>query len=187
MARRGLDAGQVVDAAITVADADGLEAVTIARVAADLGVRAPSLYNHVASRDALLDGIAARAHAELAAALRDATVGRSGPDAVRAAAHAYRAWAHAAPGRYAAAQRPLPSGAEAVEVLRGVLRAWALEGDAEIHAIRAIRSALHGFAALELGGGFGMKVDLDTSFDTLVDLLATGLGAPPRKRGQTVH
>ena len=54
MPRRGLDRARVVAAAGDIADAEGLEAVTLARVAQQLGVRSPSLYNHVAGRDGLL-------------------------------------------------------------------------------------------------------------------------------------
>ena len=59
MPRMGLDAERVVDAAAGIADAEGLEAVTLARVAGELGVRAPSLYNHVDGRDDVLRAIAA--------------------------------------------------------------------------------------------------------------------------------
>jgi AcrR family transcriptional regulator len=183
VARRGLDAEQVTDAAVAVADADGLAAVTIARVAADLGVRAPSLYNHVASRGALIEAVARRGYAEATAALQDAAVGRSGPDAIRAVAIAYRAYAHAAPGRYAATQRALPGepGAAAmVAVMSGALRGWKLQGDEEIHAIRALRSALHGFVILELGDGFAIDLDLDESYARLVETLIKGLGKPGR-------
>lgn len=84
MPRMGLDAGRVVEAAAGIADADGLEAVTLARVAADLGVRAPSLYNHVDGRRDLLRAIAVLGVRELTAALREATVGRSGAEALAA-------------------------------------------------------------------------------------------------------
>jgi AcrR family transcriptional regulator len=51
----GLTAPAIVEAAIAVADADGLDAVSIRRVAALLGVRPMSLYTHIASKDELLD------------------------------------------------------------------------------------------------------------------------------------
>lgn len=181
MPRRGLDPAQVTDAAVAVADAEGLAAVTLARIAADLGVRAPSLYNHVDSREALIDTIARRAYVEVADALQASCVGRSGPEAVRAMAQAYRAYARAAPGRYAATQRALPEepGATAVVgILGGVLRAWNLEGDAEIHAIRTVRSALHGFVTLELNDGFALELPTDASYAHLVELLIVGLGEP---------
>jgi AcrR family transcriptional regulator len=181
--RRGLDAGQVVDAAAATADADGLEAVTLAAVAQALGVRSPSLYNHVAGRDGLLRALALRALGELAAVLREASVGRAGPDALAAAARAYRAYARAHPGRYAATLRaPAPgddehaaAGQDVLDVVLAVLRGWEKRGDEAVHAVRAVRSALHGFVALEAAGGFGLPVDLEASFDRLVATLAAGL------------
>jgi AcrR family transcriptional regulator len=55
---------QVTAAAIGVADQDGLDAVTMRRVAAELGTGAASLYRYVASRDDLLDLMADSAGAE---------------------------------------------------------------------------------------------------------------------------
>ena len=148
-----------------------------------LGVRAPSLYNHVDGRAGLLRALALRGVRELTAALREAAVGRSGPDALGATAHAYRAYAHAHPGLYAATvAAPAPDDAahqaaarETVDVVFAVLRGWNLEGDDAVHAARAFRSTVHGFVVLEAAGGFGIPVDLDDSFDRLVATLAGGL------------
>jgi AcrR family transcriptional regulator len=186
MPRMGLDAGRVVDVAARIADAEGLEAVTLARVAGDLGVRAPSLYNHVDGRADLLRAIAVVGVRELTAALREAAVGRSSADALIAAARAYRAYARAHPGRYAATVAAPTRGdedhraaaAEAVDVMLAIMRGWDLEGDDAIHAVRAFRSAVHGFVAIEAADGFGMAVDVDASFDRLVATLAQGLGEP---------
>lgn len=46
---------QVVEAAIRLADAEGLAAVTMRRIAADIGAGAMSLYTYVPNRDRLLD------------------------------------------------------------------------------------------------------------------------------------
>jgi AcrR family transcriptional regulator len=185
MPRRGLDGATVVEAAARIADDEGLEAVSVARVAGDLGVRAPSLYNHVAGLDGLRRGIAVRALGELGDALRSVTVGRAGTDALTALARAYRAYAHAHPGSYAATQWVPGAGDEehahaagaVVGVVLGVLRAWGVEGEEAIHATRAIRSALHGFVTIEQGGGFGLDVDVEDSFDWLVARLSDGLTA----------
>jgi AcrR family transcriptional regulator len=190
VARRGLDHDAVVAAAAALADEEGLDAVTLARVAERLGVRPPSLYNHVADRAALLRGIALVGMAELNERLSAAAVGRSGRDALQATAAAYRAYAVTRPGRYEAITRaPDPDDAEAlaagavvVETIFAVLRAWPIEGDEAIHAARVVRSALHGFAAIERGDGFGIALSVDASFDRLVAALAAGLdawGEPP--------
>jgi AcrR family transcriptional regulator len=179
----GLDAARVVDTAAAIADAEGLQAVTLARVAGDLGVRAPSLYNHVDGLPGLLRAVALLAVRELTAVLRDAAVGRSGEEALAVTARAYREYAREHPGRYAASVAPPTSddaehraaAKETYEVVAAVLRGWDLDGDEAIHAARTFRSAVHGFVALEAAGGFGIPLDLDESFDRLVATLAAGL------------
>ncbi len=183
MARRGLDPEQVVLAAAAVADADGLEAVTIARVAADLGVRAPSLYNHIDSREALVRGVGLLGTQELGEVMTAAAVGRSGADALGAMARACRHYARAHPGRYAAGiSAPGPDeaeraagGAATVQAMGAVLREWKLQGDDLIHAARSVRSAVHGFITLEAAGGFGYPTGVDASFEALIALLIAGL------------
>ncbi|WP_410875252.1 TetR/AcrR family transcriptional regulator C-terminal domain-containing protein [Nocardia sp. A7] len=55
--RQPLSRERVLDAAIRVADRGGVQAVTMRRVAQELGVEAMSLYNHVPNKDAILDGV----------------------------------------------------------------------------------------------------------------------------------
>ena len=187
MPRAGLSTAAVVAAAADIADAEGLDRLTLARVAAAAGVRTPSLYNHVESLDDVRRRVALLALRDLADALRDAAVGRGGDDALTAMADAYRAYARRHPGRYAATQRAPAEGDEemraaakgAVDVVLAILRGYGLEGDDAIHAARAVRSALHGFVALEAGGGFGIPVDLDESYARMVRALARGLREAP--------
>ena len=55
-----LDVEQVIDAALAVLDADGLDAVTFRRVSADLGVSHMTLYGYFDSKEALLEALVAR-------------------------------------------------------------------------------------------------------------------------------
>ena len=55
--RTPLTKDRVLAAAITLADEHGIEALSMRRLAKELGVEAMSLYNHVANKDAILDGI----------------------------------------------------------------------------------------------------------------------------------
>ncbi len=65
--RGALSRDRVLAAAMTVADAEGLPAVTMRRVASELGVEAMSLYHHVPSKELLLDGLAETLVVEIAA------------------------------------------------------------------------------------------------------------------------
>ena len=55
----------MLTAAVALADTDGLAAVTMRNVAAELGVEAMSLYHHVAGKEGLLDGLLERVMAEV--------------------------------------------------------------------------------------------------------------------------
>jgi hypothetical protein len=154
-------------------------------LAAELGVRAPSLYAHIDGIPDLRSRLAARGRRELIAALQAAAAGRAGRDALAAIADAYRGYALAHPGTYMAMQRaPDPNDEDAtassdalVEVVLAVLRAYGLSGDAAIHAARAVRSALHGFVTLESNDGFGLPLALEESYRRLLIILDRGLAA----------
>ncbi|MDG4830851.1 TetR/AcrR family transcriptional regulator C-terminal domain-containing protein [Solwaraspora sp. WMMD1047] len=53
-----LSRDRIVETAITLIDADGLDAFSTRRLAAELGVAGPSLYNHFPTKDAILDAVA---------------------------------------------------------------------------------------------------------------------------------
>jgi AcrR family transcriptional regulator len=185
MPRAGLTQTRVLEEAERLADEVGLSQLTLAALAARLGVRQPSLYKHIDGMDGLQRGLAVRAKNELANILARAAIGRERGDAITAIGHAYREWAHEHPGRYAAAQpAPAPDDAEAiaasqavVSVTTAVLAGYRLRDDDAIDATRALRSALHGFVTLELAGGFGLPVDIDRSYERLVSGLVTALSS----------
>lgn len=189
MPRAGLTPRRVVAEAAVLADEVGLDQLTLARLADRFGVRLPSLYKHVDGLDALHRSLSVLAVDELGRELGRAAVGKAGGDALQALAHAYRGYAHVHPGRYAATLRAPGddddehrSAAEAVlHVVFAVLGGYGLGGDDLVDATRAVRSALHGFVALEAAGGFGMPHDVDRSFDRLVrglDATLRGWPAP---------
>src|SRR5271156_1655275 len=186
MAKRvGIDRDAVVRAAAKIADEEGWDALTLARVAGKLRVRSPSLYNHVGGLEALRRELKLLVMRELNTALSRATIGKSRDDAVRALAVAYRAFVKRHPGTYAATMVAAPrndppveaAAGHIVETLLSVLSGYGLDRREGIHAIRAMRSAVHGFAALEIAGGFGIPLDVDKSFDWLVSSLLKGLSS----------
>jgi AcrR family transcriptional regulator len=185
MPRAGLTADRVVEEAERMADDAGLGQLTLTALAERLGVRQPSIYKHIDSMAGLRRSISIRAKAELADVLARAAVGRSRADAIHAMSQAYRTWALLHPGRYEAAQyAPAPGDAEdeaaswaAVQIFADVLAAYQLHDDDAIDAIRALRSALHGFVALESRGAFGLRVDIDRSFERLVHGMVVAFGS----------
>jgi len=52
-----LNRQRIVEVAIEILDCDGLEALSTRRLAQELGVRAPSLYNHFSTKEEILDAV----------------------------------------------------------------------------------------------------------------------------------
>ena len=120
MAKRvGIDRDAIVRAAAKIADDQGWDALTLARVAGKLRVRSPSLYNHVGGLEALRRELKLLVMRELNEALSRATIGKSRDDAVRALAAAYRAFVKRHPGTYAATMVAAPKNDPALEAAAG--------------------------------------------------------------------
>lgn len=166
-----------------LADSEGLDAVTLTRIAKELGISQPALYRHVDGYDALVRALSLEGRILLNERLREAAVGVSGEDAVRSMGHAWRAVVRERPGlmaatdRYPCADDPeLEDAVEAiVETLGLALASYDLSPDDQVHAARALRSAFHGFAHLEAGDGHPRPHDLDDTFEHIVDILNRGI------------
>jgi AcrR family transcriptional regulator len=181
--RVGLGQASVVEAAAKLVDEEGIEQLTLGRLAERLGVRTPSLYNHVAGLPGLKHDLALYCLRDLLGRLTQATVGKSRAEAINALADAYRAYGKKTPGRYALTLQAPPPGdqevqavaQQVVEVVLAVLAPYNLSEEEAIHAIRGLRSIVQGFISLEVAGGFGIPIDLDASFHWLINLFIAGL------------
>ena len=181
--RRTLDQAQVIECASALADSEGFDAVTLTRVANELGVRQPALYRHVDGYDDLVKLLALRGRAKLASSLTEAAIGVSGEDAVVAIGRAWRELVRTHPGLYAATDRYPCAGdvelEEAVErivaVIARALGSFSIDEDERVHVARGLRSSFHGFSHLESGDGHPHEHDLDDTFDHLLELLIAGI------------
>ncbi|WP_040206041.1 TetR/AcrR family transcriptional regulator [Neobacillus jeddahensis] len=183
----GLDLFTILDTAGEIADQQGVQEVTLAQLAKRLGIRPPSLYNHFDGLPGLRRKLAIHGLDRLYKGMSEATIRVSGTDAVLAMSHAYVSFAREHPGIYEATLlAPDPededvqqAGARIVDLTVRVLQAFHLEGDRALHAVRGLRSILHGFAVLEQKGGFRMSLDLDESLTFVIRAFLTGIGDNP--------
>lgn len=172
----GLTRERIVAAALGIIDEEGLGAATMRRVAQALGVQAPSLYNHVRSKEALLDAVAGSVMDQ---------VDTSGFDGVEWRAAIQRwAWSYydalvahpnLVPHLAAAFGRLDAALIRADEVYAGLLRqGWTPSRATRIAA--AIRYAVYGAALGSFASGFTEKA---TRFPHLQDV-ARMRAAPDR-------
>jgi AcrR family transcriptional regulator len=161
MARAGLSAEVLTRAAAELADEIGFDNLTAAALARHFGVRDASLYSHVRSLGELRLRVAEQTFHELADQVTAAIAGLAGQEALAAFAGVYRRFATDHPGRYASMRIEIEPGSSAAlagarhaHLSRAVLRSYALGEPAETDAVRFLNSTLHGFADLEVAGGF---------------------------------
>jgi AcrR family transcriptional regulator len=181
--RMGLDQTNVVEAAARLIDEEGIAQLSLGHLARRLGVQTPSLYNHIAGLPGLKRDLAIYCMRDLLDRITRSTIGKARTEAIFAFVNAYRDYALENPGRYALTlQAPDPQDQELqtvaqrlIEVIQAVLAPYKLSDEDSIHAIRSLRSIVHGFISIEAAGGFGMPVNLDTSLHWMINLFITGL------------
>lgn len=159
-----VDRDELVRVARAMIEAEGADRLTLGKLAKRFGVKTPSLYNHIASKTALLQAINTLTLREQMAAAQAAiqAVGRDDPRAaLRAVADAYRDYALSNPRAYLllyASDDPavLPDVALARELGQPVERALAdyAGPDNALRALRGMWALMHGFVTLQIAGQF---------------------------------
>ena len=156
-------AREVVDAARELLESEGPEAFTMRRVAERLGIRAPSLYNHLPDKETIETAIIAEGFVESAERF-EAAVAADRRRPLRALARAYRAFAREHPHLYRLmTEQPLrrdllPPGVED----RAAAPLVAVAGS--VDRARAVWAFAHGMTILELNGRFPADADLDRAW-----------------------
>ncbi|MCL3992324.1 TetR/AcrR family transcriptional regulator [Streptomyces lavenduligriseus] len=189
MVRAGLTVERLVEAAAELADEAGFDRLSVSALARRFGVKDASLYSHVRNLQDLRIRLALYAGGELIDRIAAAVAGRAGKEALTAFAGAYRDYALAHPGRYAATQIRIDQSLIAdsaalrrtAEITYGMLRGYGLQEPDLTDAVRLLRSTFHGYCVLESAGGFGADRDVRASWDKAVDALHLALTHWPRE------
>jgi AcrR family transcriptional regulator len=161
MRERAEREARIIEAARSIAEAEGWAAVTIRRLATEIEYSQPVLYSHFASREAIVATVALEGFRRLAATLRAAAPGPADAQAAaRDIAGAYLTFADENPALYEAMftlpttlrfaqSETLPELKEAFAALAAVSGSPENEGGARTETFWA---ALHGLAELERSG-----------------------------------
>lgn len=173
----------ITDAALELLDQKGIEEVTIKNIAMQLGIKPPSLYNHIANLEDLLDIAAQRSMRNLYDKLVVTSIGLEKKEALWAIAQEYKNFAKTWPGQYQLVQKvklwkndeTKELSEQIIEIFSKILQKYALSEDDTIHFIRTLRSYLHGFALLEMDDAFGLPQELEKSFSIGLNIILTDL------------
>lgn len=178
----------VVDKARELIEADGIDQLSLGRLAAALSVKAPSLYRYFDGKTGLLHAVNEVTNRALIAQITQAAAEISDADTenadrarVLAMARAYRAFAHAYPVTYSllfanSSPELRPDAAESEQgaiALQAVMAS--LTGEANsLAALRGLMALAHGYATLELNEQYRRGGDLDETFNQIVEAYING-------------
>ncbi len=186
--RVGASREVLVHKAAELADAEGLTAISLARLAAICDIQTPTVSHHVGSLRQLRSDLALLAVEQLTEAVRAAGAGKRGKGAVRAMCRAYRAFVLTHPARFGASietpdlkdARRLAAAGRLAGLLVEVFGQIGLQGDDAMRATRLLRAAVHGYATLELSAAWQTPLDDEATFDWLLEVIIAGLTAGSR-------
>lgn len=169
----------LIGIALSLVEAGGAEAATIAAVAQAAGVKGPSLYKHFADREALLRAAEIAILHELEAMLRRQTKGSTARDRLWSMAHAYRRWAKRHPHRYGMLYRSDISRDEELVAaclfsatpLFEELKAAGIEEATVLPLSRTLVAFLHGFVTMEIARAFWLGGSVDEAFEAALETI----------------
>lgn len=179
--RRRLDRNAVLSAADEFLDLRGTEALTMTALAAELGVKVSSLYNHVLSLEELRGELQNRAMRDLGVLLRNAAMGKTGERGLRALAHVLRDFARTHPGRYTLAMSEphdrdafRAASSDAMAAFAAIIGSYGIDDISLDFQVSAF-AALHGVIVLDSNGFLSGPLDGDRIFQSVLDQVAAML------------
>jgi AcrR family transcriptional regulator len=168
--RRPLTRDRVLATALRLIDDHGLEQLSMRKLGAELGVEAMSLYNHVPSKAALLQGVAELSLRELELPGPEVTDWR---ERLKVGLRSLRQVANHHPGAYRlfVTQRlTSPAVVRPVEVAFGALCSAGFDDDTAVYAFHTLVGFVLGYVLQEQGGPFGTRTgEFAAAYDQLPD------------------
>lgn len=157
--RAPLNLERTLQVALVIADDDGLEAVTMRRLARELGVEAASLYHHISGKNQILDGLVEAVAAEIERP-KPSTDWRA---AISERAHHTRAGLRRHPWAVSLMASRTSPGPATLGLLETGIRCFREDGFSVLqaaHAISVVDSYVHGFVLQEVNLPFRDESEL---------------------------
>lgn len=173
----------IIEAARQLIEQDGVERLSLSKIASELGIKAPSLYNHIESKNDLLHAVIEQTYLSMFTAYDEALESSSEDPAEQLLnlSRAQRRFAHANPNTYMLAystQNP-ELRADPYLLLKQAIAIQKIMAQisGEENSLAALRGSLaltHGFISLELNGQFRRGGDLAETFDQIIRAYLAG-------------
>lgn len=183
MTRVGMDKDIIISKAVELVNKVGIEHITLKMLADNLGVKSPSLYNHINGLDDLKEQLMIYGWKQTEQRILHTVIGMSGYDAIRAMCYAFYDYATENPGvfdvmlwynKFQSDEMEMAT-SELLSIIFKITKSLNLPDDYCFHLIRTFRGFLEGFFLLVNNGSFGHSLPIMTSFDISINILIAGI------------
>lgn len=177
------DRKTIIETARLLIERDGLENLSLGNVASELGIKAPSLYRHIKSKNALLHAVIEHTYLMLFQAYDEALedTSENPEEQLLSLARAQHTFAHANPNTYMLAYvtqnpdlraNPQMLLERAISTQKIIMQ---ISGEEKsLPALRGLLAVVHGYIMLELNGQFRRGGDLSLTFEAIVKAYLQG-------------
>lgn len=181
----GLTREKVLEEAGVLANEQGLHAVTITNLATHLGIKKPSLYNHIKDQEDIVSGIMVLGWKYVSDEICQNITAEDAKQAINELSHAIYDYAIANPGIFEAMLwHNTYENEDLMRVSEGLYSFFFCQTDklgigrnTANHLLRTYRSLVEGFILLVIHNSFGNPVSIEESFQISIDLFLNGLDA----------
>lgn len=168
----------VVQAALYCLEQEGENSLGINRVARELNIKPPSIYNHISSNEELRIAVAIEGWKKLYATLNSENLPKmEKEESIKVLLHTLRRFAHENKNLYLVISsttieqtRPdfLEISTQFFELFNDILSKFEISQELQIHVIRWLRSMAHGFILLELKKQFELPTNIEESYEFII-------------------
>ncbi|AGX44438.1 TetR/AcrR family transcriptional regulator [Clostridium saccharobutylicum] len=175
--KRNLTKEKIIQTAFLLADEIGLSQINFQKIAEKLNIKYPSLYNYYENIDDLKIKMTIYFLNNLNSELMERLIGKSGENAIREFSDVYREFAYKNKSGYRLFMN-IPStenedvkrlSKEINTIIHRILEFYNKDNTFITHKSRALRSLLHGFVSLSSHGYFQTPVNIEESFQLMID------------------
>lgn len=194
MARTGLNKDTIIKEAAQLVNTIGMEQITMKVLAEHLGIKSPSLYNHIRGLDDLKKQLMIYGWSQIEERIIYSVIGISGYDAIKAMCYAFYDYAIENPGVFDVmlwynkfqSDEMDAATSKLLSIIFRITKSLNIPDNYCFHLIRTFRGFLEGFFLLVNNGSFGHPLPIADSFELSVHVLIEGVKALEEKwKGDT--
>lgn len=183
MAKANIDKETIINKAVEIVNSVGIDKVTLKMLAENLGIKSPSLYNHIEGIDDLKKQLMIYGWKQAEQRITLAVIGVSGYDAIRAMCYAFYDYVIENPGvfnvmlwynKFQSEEMEMAT-AQLLTIIFKITSSLNIPDDYCFHLIRTFRGFLEGYFLLVNNGSFGHPLPIFESFEISIEVLIAGI------------